>query len=151
SDWIRYERGVDCAFHDGEPVTRQLGARPDVELFTDAWWPPGALLYRRSVVERIGPWREDLPVIQDARFLLDAALVGARFVHASGVGLRYRVLQATSLSRRDPRAFVDDCYRNARDVHARWAGEGSLDAERRRALLRVYGHAARVYFRLDRA
>jgi glycosyltransferase involved in cell wall biosynthesis len=150
SDWVRYERGPDGAFRDGARVARRLGPRPDVELFTDAWWPPGALLYRRTLVERIGPWREDLPVIQDARFQLDAALCGGRFVHVPGVGLRYRVRGGESLSRRDPRAFVTDCDVNARDVHARWDRAGALDDERRQALLRVYGQVARACFAWDR-
>jgi glycosyltransferase involved in cell wall biosynthesis len=149
SDWVRYERQADGEFQDGEIVTRQLGPRPELEVFTDAWWPPGALLYRRATVDRIGPWREDLPIIQDARFLLDAALCNSRFVHVPGVGLRYRVHGPTSLSRRDPHAFAADCFRNARDVHARWEGNGGLDPERRRALLWVYGHIARGSFVAD--
>ena len=151
SDWVRYERASDGRFADGEAVARELGPRPELDLVTDFWWPPGALLYRRAIVERIGAWREDLPIIQDARFQLDAALAGARFVRVPGVGLRYRVHGPESLSRRDPRAFVDDCYRNGRDLHERWAREGSLDEGRRRALLRVYDHAARRYHGLDRA
>lgn len=154
ADWVRWEPddgGEGGGFRAGAVTARRLGARPDVELFTDAWWPPGALLYRRTLVDRIGPWREDLPVIQDARFLLDAALCGGRFVHVPGIGLRYRVLPGASLSRRDPRAFLDDCYRNALDVHARWARDDTLDGPRRAALLQVYGYLARSYYPHDRA
>lgn len=150
SDWVRYEVTPAGDFRDGETVARQLGPRPEIDLFTDAWWPPGALLYRRRIVDAIGAWREDLPVIQDARFLLDAALCGARFVHVQEVGLRYRVHGPGSLSRRDPRAFLADCLRNAQDVEAGWAGDGGLDAERRGALLRVYAHVSRSAASLDR-
>lgn len=150
ADWVRYERGADGRFHEGKVLARRLGPRPEIDLFTDAWWPPGALLYTRNIVEQIGAWREDLPVIQDARFQLDAALHGARFVHVPSVGLRYRVTGSTSLSRRDPRAFLEDCFRNARDVQRLWEGEGKLESERRRALLWVYGHVARGFFPLDR-
>jgi glycosyltransferase involved in cell wall biosynthesis len=150
SDWLRYERGRDGVFRDVELVTRRLGARPDLEFLRGAWWPPGALLYRRSMVDGIGAWREDLPVIQDARFQLDAALHGGRFVHVPGPGLRYRVHGPASLSRRDPVAFLRDCLHNAADLHARWEHEGGLDVERRRALVDVYGQIARGAYAQDR-
>jgi len=151
SDWVRWERQTDGTFEVGRFVTRKLGARPEIEMLRDAWWPPGALLYRRSFVDRILPWRVDLPVIQDARFQLDAALAGGRFVHVTGVGLKYRVHGSTSLSQRDPRAFTLDCFRNAAELDDRWRREGGLDDERRRALLAVYEHVARSFFSWDRS
>lgn len=151
SDWVRWERQSDGTFEVGRFVTRKLGARPEIELLRDAWWPPGALLYRRSFVDRILPWRVDLPVIQDARFQLDAALAGGRFVHVTGVGLKYRVHGRASLSQRDPRAFALDCLHNAADLEDRWRHEGGLDDERRRALVAIYEHAARALFPWDRS
>ncbi len=133
----------------GYVVRRTLGPRPDVDLLTDAWWPPGAVMYRRRIVGAIGPWRRDLPVIQDARFLLDAALAGARFTQIEPTGLRYRV-HPDSLSRRDSGAFLDDCYRNAMDLHDRWESSNQLDPERRQALVRVYAHVARPFFSTNR-
>ena len=151
SDWVRWERQGDGTFEVGRFVTRKLGARPEIELLRDAWWPPGALLYRRSFVERILPWRVDLPVIQDARFQLDAALAGGRFVHVTGVGLKYRVHGGASLSQRDPRGFTLDCFNNAADLEDRWRKDGGLDDERRRALIFVYEHVARSFFPWDRS
>lgn len=149
--WTKWVRERDGEFVAGETLRRQLGERPDVDLLTDAWWPPGAILYRRTIVERIGGWRADLPIIQDARFLLDAALCGASFEYVDHVGLKYRVHGNASLSRRDPRAFVEDCYRSAADLHDRWLSEGTLDDARRRGLVRVMGYVARSLFPLDRA
>jgi glycosyltransferase involved in cell wall biosynthesis len=151
TSWMRWEQGADGEFSAGAVTKRALGARPDVELLTDAWWPPGAVLYRRSIVQRIGAWRMDLPIIQDARFLLDAALCGARFTHVEAIGLRYRVHGPESLSRRDPRAFVEDCYRSAAQLHDQWLRDGGLDDPRARALVRVYGYVARSLFPIDRA
>jgi glycosyltransferase involved in cell wall biosynthesis len=148
-DWVRLEQQPDGAFTNGNTVSRTLGARPDVELLTDAWWPPGALLYRRDLVERL-TWREDLPIIQDARFLLDASLHGGVFVHVDAVGLKYRAHESSSLSRRDPRAFLEDCYANARDVQRGWERDGTLDDARRHALVRVYAYLARSFFAVDR-
>jgi glycosyltransferase involved in cell wall biosynthesis len=148
-DWVRWEPDAAGQFRETEVVIDELGARPDVDLFTRSWWPPGALLYRRTIVDRIGPWREDLPIIQDARFALDAAVAGARFVHVPGVGLRYRQMP-DSLSRRDPRAFVLDRLRNARTAEEEWRSAGTLDAARQRALVDVYGALARNLFECDR-
>jgi len=150
-DWQRWQRGEDGVFGPGDEVHRVLGDRPDLELLDDAWWPPGALLYRRALVDRLLPWREDLPVIQDARFQQDAAFAGARFVHVASLGLRYRVHEGGSLSRRDPVAFIDDCFRNISDLQQRWEASGTLDEERRRALLRGYSFVVRSYFQRNRA
>jgi glycosyltransferase involved in cell wall biosynthesis len=148
-DWVRWEEQPDRSFRETETVRRDMAGRPDLAIFDDAWWPPGALLYSRAVVDAVTPWREDLPVIQDARFLLDAALSGATFVHVPQVGLRYRS-HAQSLSKRDPRAFLEDCYRNGRDLHAAWERQRLLDAHRRRYLLRSYAYLARSFFLVDR-
>jgi GT2 family glycosyltransferase len=149
-DWVRWEPDAGGKFRETEIVAQELGERPDVDLFTRRWWPPGALLYRRTIVERIGPWREDLPIIQDARFALDAAVAGARFVHVPGVGLRYRQMP-NSLSRRDPLAFVLDRLRNAQTAEDEWRAAGTLDDARRSALVEVYGAIARSLFTADRA
>jgi glycosyltransferase involved in cell wall biosynthesis len=149
-DWQRWQVGTDGAFGPGAEVRRVLGDRPELELLDDAWWPPGALLYRRALVDRLLPWREDLPVIQDARFQQDAALAGARFVHVASLGLRYRVHDGGSLSKRDPVAFIDDCFRNVSDLQERWEAAGTLDEARRRALLRGYSFVVRSYFQQDR-
>jgi glycosyltransferase involved in cell wall biosynthesis len=148
--WVRWKAGADGVFRAGEVEETLLGPRPDIDLLTDAWWPPGAVLYRRAIVDRIGGWREDLPIIQDARFLLDSALEGGRFTQISAVGLRYREHEQ-SLSRRDPLAFATDCYRSAADLEWRWTRAGTLDPARRHALVRVYAHVARATFTRDRA
>jgi glycosyltransferase involved in cell wall biosynthesis len=148
--WVRWKAGPDGVFRAGDVERATLGPRPEIDLLTDAWWPPGAILYRRAIVDRIGGWREDLPIIQDARFLLDSALHGARFTQVAGVGLRYRE-HDQSLSRRDPLAFAVDCYRSAADLEWQWTRADALDPDRRHALVRVYAHVARATFTRDRA
>jgi glycosyltransferase involved in cell wall biosynthesis len=148
-DWIRFEAQPDGSFRDGEVVRRTLGARPDIDIFSGAWWPLGALLYSRRIVERILPWREDLPIVQDARFCLDAALAGATFAKVDHVGVRYRS-HPRSLSQRSRQAFVEDWYRNTTDVESRWLNEDALDGERRQSLARVYWSLARSFFAIDR-
>jgi glycosyltransferase involved in cell wall biosynthesis len=151
SNWVWWQRQRDGGFAEGATVARRLGRRPDVDLLTEAWWPPGALLYRRTIVDRIGPWREDLPIIQDSRFQLDAALSGGTFVHVDAIGLKYRVHSNESLSRRDPGAFLDDCFRSVSELQAAWERQSAVDEERRRALVKVYAFLSRGFFRADRS
>ena len=106
SDWQRLVRWKET-FELGDVVARTIESvhqDPQIALLTNFWCPPAAILYRRRIVNKIGRWNKTLPIIQDARFLLDAALSGARFAHVPGVTAFYRI-HGTSLSRRSRRAF----------------------------------------------
>jgi len=154
SDWeklIELERGV---FEVREKIVRRIeDVHPllHIALITDFWAPPAAVTYRRTLVEKIGGWKEWLPIIQDARFLQDAALVGGRFVYSPGLGGQYRVHRDTSLSRRGAAAFITDVFRNACDLQAIFEAKGTMNAEERRALARIYDYAARSLFFQDQA
>lgn len=148
-DWRVWERQRDGSFGPGALSCRILSERPDVDLLTNIWWPPGAVLYRREIVERIGLWNEDLPINQDVRFLVRAASIGATFVRVGQPGLRYRVHGEDSLSRHDSRAFLDDCYRNATQLQHEWEKNGILDAPRRGGLLRIYRYLSRAFLSAD--
>ena len=104
-----------------------LAADPEVACATEVWAPPAALMYRRSLVERIGGFRLDLTVIQDARFLFDAARHGARFARSPHVGALYRV-RPGSVSRRDPARFWRCVLLNGTQIEALWRARGSLAA-----------------------
>jgi hypothetical protein len=57
-------------FEVGERAERRIedmDANLDVALLR-FWAPPAALTYRRTIVGKIGGWKECLPIIQDARF-----------------------------------------------------------------------------------
>lgn len=153
-DWQKLCEDVGGGFAPGEVVARSMEdvhARPEIALFTNFWAPPAALLYRRKVVDAIGGWNLTLPVIQDARFALDAAFVGARFVHVPGVGADYRVLRgSTTLSTRDPARFVLDCFHNACQVEEIWRARGELDDEQINALKIVLGQTARFFYEKNR-
>lgn len=105
------------------------------------WLPPVAILYRREIVERVGGWRANLPVIQDARFLFDVAAQGARFCHVPGVGALYRVT-AASLSRRNRAQFMRDCFVNAQEIEAHWRTKATLTPARIEVLRVMWNHAA---------
>ena len=152
SDWQRLvEEGN--GFKAGEIVARTIESvhtDPQIATFTGFWCPPAALLYRRRIVERIGGWNESLPIIQDARFLFDAARHGARFAHVAGVGAFYRVQIGKSLSRFSNRGFVRDCLENAVQIEEFWRQRGPLTSEQVAAVLGVLSSIARASFEADR-
>lgn len=149
SDWKRWMEKRDGTFLGMSVVQRTLeDVHPDPEIatFTSFWAPPAALLYRRHIVTCIGSWNLDLPVIQDARFLQDAARCGARFVHVPEVLADYREHRSTSLSKRDRAAFKRDIFVNAVQTESHWRANGGLSPARIEALGEVYRHCARVHF-----
>jgi glycosyltransferase involved in cell wall biosynthesis len=153
SDWEKLVEVEPGVFAVDERITRRIEevhADPEIALITDFWAPPAALTYRRKVIDRIGGWKEWLPVIQDARFLQDAGLVGGKFAYAPGVGARYRVHRGDSLSRRSQPAFVLDVFRNACDLQRIFEARGGINAEQRHALVQIYDYAARSLFYQDK-
>ena len=152
SDWQRLEEQAAGTFSPGRIVARTMAdvhPEPEIACFSDFWAPPAALLYRRSIVQKIGSWNEGLPVIQDARFLLDAALHGARFVHVQGVSAYYRVHHGPSVSRSNPTHFLRDCFRNASEIEDWFRAHGGISSDRRLALRRAYEVVARGSFEQD--
>ncbi|HEY1980050.1 MAG TPA: glycosyltransferase [Xanthobacteraceae bacterium] len=119
----------------------------DAELATavHVWATTAAILYRRAIVEKIGGFRPDLPVIQDAGFLFDAAYHGARFGRSDHIGARYRVL-GNSLSRRNPGRFSYDLLVNGRHIEKAWRARGPLDDVRRKTVMGIYNTAGRSLF-----
>lgn len=147
-DWQRLAPTAD-GYRPADVVSQRLND-PEIDLFTNFWCPPAAYLFRRSVVDRVGGWNEQLPIIQDARFVLDCALQGAHFVRADGLMALYRAHVTGSVSTRDPAAFVRDCLRNAVEIEAVWMENGGLDARRRAALVQAYEYVARGSYEHDR-
>jgi glycosyltransferase involved in cell wall biosynthesis len=154
SDWERLVETEPGGFVVGARVERRIeDISLDIKtaLITSFWAPPAALTYRHTIVEKIGGWKDWLPIIQDARFLQDAGLAGGRFVYSPGVGARYREHRGLSLSRRSEAAFVADVFRNACDLQSIFESSGLTSAEQRRALAKIYDGAARSLFFHDSA
>ena len=153
SDWQKLFETQPDVFEVCEEFARRIEdihPVPEIALMTHFWAPPAALTYRRTIVEKIGGWKEWLPVLEDTRFLQDAALVGGKFVYVSGVGARYRVHRDASLSRGDHIAFVSALFRNACDLQAVFEARGGMSAHECIALAKLYGLAARSFFVYDR-
>jgi glycosyltransferase involved in cell wall biosynthesis len=118
---------------------------PEIATATVAWAPPGAILYRRAIVEKIGGFPVDFPLIEDSRFLFDVTRLGARFAPVSQVGLMYRVHPA-SLSRKSPLEFYHHVLRNGEQIEALWRARAELTDAQRVALTQIYDVAARALF-----
>ncbi|MDZ7962638.1 MAG: glycosyltransferase [Aulosira sp. DedQUE10] len=152
SDWQKLEEQSDGSYVLGDIISRRIEdvhLDTEIALFTNFWCPPAALMYRRSIVDKIGTWNESLPIIQDARFLLDAALIGGNFVYVPGIGADYRVHQKNSLSRKSNINFVIDCFHNALQIEEVWKNHGGISKERSLALQKVYAQIARFFFEHD--
>lgn len=152
-DWRRIFARAGGSWEPGPIETadfRRFDADPDLAVFKGFWAPPAALLYRRSIVDRIGGWNPALPVIQDARFLFDAAFRGGRFVHVPGDEAHYRQHSANSLSSRSKARFWEDVLRNIRDIEGLLIGAGRMDPARRDAVGKAYALGARATFLIDR-
>jgi glycosyltransferase involved in cell wall biosynthesis len=153
SDWCRIaeQSGVWRVTTTESGKLPSVDVPADVQVLRGFWAPPAAILYRRGICERIGAWRESLPVIQDARFLLDAARVGGRFVHVDRLGARYRQHASGSLSTSNRKRFWTDVLRNAKEVEAIWLDTGRCGAEARAVLADLYARCVRAGLLYDAA
>jgi glycosyltransferase involved in cell wall biosynthesis len=140
TDWQKMELGRDGIYVLADIIRPDLAAlERDAEAATatsEFWAPPAALLYRREIVGRIGGWPVGLPVVEDARYLFEAARHKARFAYVPGVGAYYRV-SPDSLSRQNPARFIACCARNALEIETVWRGQGTLAPSRVDALARM--------------
>jgi glycosyltransferase involved in cell wall biosynthesis len=147
TDWQKLEHRGNGSSVLGDIMRPDLSAiERDAEAAaatSDFWAPPAALLYRRTIVDRIGGWHTGLPVIQDARYLFEAARHQARFVHVPEIGAYYKVHHG-SLSRRNLKEFIADCARNTTEIEALWRGQGALSPSRVDALTRMWGHVVKA-------
>jgi glycosyltransferase involved in cell wall biosynthesis len=152
TDWEQFTISTAGSINKGKIISvplDQLGDDAEAACACSTFWaPPGAILYRRWVVEAIGEWSPRLPVIQDARYIFDAARLGARFTRVDGVGALYRISD-DSLSRRSPERFIRDCFLNAIEIEAIWHEAGNLTAAKQRALIQIWSYLAASTFQAN--
>ena len=145
TDWQELVEHADGSFKPGvvrHPPLELMAMDIQVATATSRFWaPPAALLYTRAIVESVGQWREDFKIIQDARFLFDVAARGARFIYISGVGAFYRV-RSTSVSRRTPARFVEECIRNSTEIERLWYSHRTPTRIRRDAVREIWNSLA---------
>ncbi len=115
----------------------------------------GALLFRRSALDRVGGSDPTMRHIEDINLYFRLAVAGARFVHEPGHDLavwhrKHRSIVSLGASNRA--SFHAGCLHNIELAHDTWsvAVEGVTPA-RQRALLDDYEFLARFYYEHDRA
>ena len=116
-----------------ETITRQINGDAELDIFNNFWCPPAVLLFSKKITDQL-TWKTNLPVIQDARYLLDAASIG-KFIYVPGVQAQYRVFQSQSLSQRDSLAFVTDCFVNTGEIYERWRDQLQDNPEKKQSLI----------------
>lgn len=132
-----------------ETIVKQLKDNVEIEIFADFWCPPANLLYSKRIVKKIGDWKEWLPVIQDARYMLDAALNHGKFVYSPFLVAQYRIGQENSLSSRNNLNFVKDCYFNAIDVWNIWKNDKEDITFKKEAIITCLRYCVNEFSKLD--
>ncbi len=148
-DWTKFSE-ADGKMLELETIEKQMGTRPEIELYTNFWVPLAALLYTRKITDKIGTWNITLPVIQDARYALDAAIHRAKFTYTSGVMAYYRTHQSDSLSNKNRLNFISDCFTNAQQVDKLWRVEYKNDVEKKDATISVLRFCISEFSILDK-
>ena len=133
-NWQKLVHDQNGNWIKGPKIERGLGKDPDIDFFTHFWCPTGAYLFKRSIVEKVGGFRLDLPVIQDARFALDCALAGAKFVHDLEICCLYRVHKTGSVSTMDRLKFDLDCLLNSEQVAEIYKKRSLFEGDRKKAV-----------------
>jgi glycosyltransferase involved in cell wall biosynthesis len=153
ANWQKLIEDQTGHFVSGEVVKRSIqdiSEDTEVAFFSTLWCPTGCYLWRRSFLEKVLPWKEWLPVIQDARFAWDAAAAGARWVHDPEIAVLYRQHRAGSVSTKSRLAFLTDCYANVEDVRHLWCSGESLSEARKRILVDGYESVVRGLYEVDK-
>jgi len=142
-NWIADERLRDGGSMDWAKVN----ADPEIAFASGIWAPPGALMYRRGIVDKIGGFREEeeMMVSEDQCFLFEAAFHGARFAHADHNGMYYRI-STGSLSRRNPAQNLRSWFASARFIEDCWRSRGPLTGPQRKVCAHNYDVIARAHF-----
>lgn len=148
-DWLKFTES-NGTYTELERVSKQMQKRPEIELYTNFWVPLAALLYTRRITDKIGGWNLHLPVIQDARYALDAALNKAKFVYTPGIMAQYRAQQSNSLSNKSRINFMSDCFTNAQQIDKLWRGDYKHDLEKKEATVNVLRFCISEFSILDK-
>ncbi|MFC4211319.1 glycosyltransferase family 2 protein [Pedobacter lithocola] len=122
-----------------ETITREIEGDLEISIFTDFWCPPAAILYSRKVCEKLS-WNESLPIIQDARYFLDAAIMKFTFLYTPGIMALYRSAQPNSLSKKSDLLFLSDIYGNTKEVYQIWKNDFEQEPGKKIAITKSLRH-----------
>lgn len=122
-----------------DTIERQIEGDLEIALFTYFWCPPAAILYSRRLCQKLS-WNENLPVIQDARYFLDAAIAKGEFVYTKGIMAKYRTAQSNSLSQKSDLNFVRDLFKNTISVYQIWNTDAKINPPKKTAIIKSLRH-----------
>lgn len=148
-DWRHQVNAVDGrVWMDPQVVS---GKQDDV-LFSliRGWWiSPAALLWRRSIVEAVGGWDNDLPGAQDRDFFTRVALKTQKIVYQPGCHSIYRRHGNETISTSKPERLFRALLRVVEKTHELLREEQRLTDNYQYALSRAYFYCARNLFKFD--
>ncbi|WP_316736065.1 glycosyltransferase family 2 protein [Pedobacter aquatilis] len=147
-DWQKFKYEND-KFVITETIERQIEGDLEIVLFTYFWCPPAAILYSRRLCQKLC-WNENLPVIQDARYFLDAAIAKGEFVYTKGIMAKYRSAQSNSLSQKSDLNFVRDLFENTKSVYKEWEPDVTTNSEKETAIIESLRHCINRLSVLDK-
>jgi glycosyltransferase involved in cell wall biosynthesis len=117
----------------GSKVMPQL-AHPIPDLLSNtSFLPSAALLFSRDICQRAGSFRDDLPHLQQRRFWLDCADVGAKFCSAPELASYCRYPDVASESADQ----IKELFSHLAQLMDRWLGRAQLSEDKRQALRRA--------------
>ncbi|WP_158544286.1 glycosyltransferase family 2 protein [Pedobacter miscanthi] len=132
-----------------EAIVREMKPDLEISIFTDFWCPPAAILYSRRVCSKL-EWKENLPIIQDARYFLDAAILKATFEYTPGIMAQYRTAQSQSLSQKSDANFVKDLFENTKEIHQIWEKDYIDRPDKKQAIIQSLRHCINRLTVLDK-
>lgn len=96
--WGRFYHSVDEQIHWGPDVSLRRDLDPVSWLIQNHMSTVHAWLTPRSIIEKAGPWREDLAVNQDGEFFSRVVLASEKVLYTPGAKAYYRSNLPTSTS-----------------------------------------------------
>jgi hypothetical protein len=110
--WARFPQRADEAVFAAEPVWRDLSGE---DFLISSWsgggmMPNFAWLVPRSVLDKAGPWNEQLSLNDDGEFFCRVALAATGIAFCDGARGYYRTGEASTLSRRRDREALASAF-----------------------------------------
>jgi glycosyltransferase involved in cell wall biosynthesis len=148
-DWQRLDMK-----NDGTTVLHPpeiSGPQDDVlEALLRSWAPPPcALLFKRSTLERVGGWNEELPCAQDWELNVRIAISGAIYAYLRGCYSIYRRPHLATVSTRDPTLMHNTGIALLKRIETVLTASDRFPDRYKRSMAHSYFVLARTYYYRD--
>lgn len=144
-DW-RYRRHLPDSRFSYLDKIEVSGVQQDIlaSVVSGRWWVfPGAILYRRRLVNEVGGWDETLRAAQDRDFFTSVVLSGAKICYQTGCCSIYRQYGAVTVSSSNLSRWVESHCTTLNKSERALARTGRLTKEYRAILALGYFGLAR--------